>query len=60
MIHRTKSNQFISVYKDDDFMEKGWAFNISTDEKQTNVTNCGHTYDHEYDPAFRFAYSLTT
>jgi len=55
-----KANEFstkyaiVRVYKDDDFDEKGWAYEVRR-KSDNEVTQAGHTYDHDRDDSIEYA-----
>lgn len=42
-----KKKVYYRVYKDDDFAEKGWAYEVSRDPDYKDIFENGHTYDHD-------------
>ena len=50
----TTKGMLVSVYKDDDFAEKGWAYEVRR-KSDGEFIDAGHTYDHDRDASIDFA-----
>ena len=49
-----KERIYFRVFRDDDFDEKGWAFEVSRDAEYKDVLECGHTYDDDRDASIAY------
>lgn len=60
-----KANEFstkyaiVRVYKDDDFSEKGWAYEVRR-KSDNEFLQAGHTYDHDRDDSIEYASGIAS
>ena len=52
------SKLYFGVFRDDDFDEKGWAWQVASDKEFKDVLTGGHTYDHDKESSIQFVRDL--